>query len=97
MANRAFYIATSSGIHKREPVRVCRVPTANGVCGHPFYEDDSGRDVVAHNARCVKENEEHIRAYMARKHPEIQKPWDTDLDRWIAKHKDALVEGRLSI
>lgn len=96
----SLYVQTASGIHL-PGVRVrCRVPTGKDefgqwvLCGHPTFEREGPRAEAAHNAECVKRNHEHIVAWMRQRHPDVMKAWDPELARWVAEHKDALIEGR---
>ena len=91
------YIATRSGIHEHEPIGICRVPTKEGrICGHKFYPGEE-RAQANHAANCARENHEYVVAYMKQRHPDVMKPWDTELDKWVGQHRQALIEGRMQI
>jgi hypothetical protein len=90
-------IPTSSSLHRRAPKYVCRVPTADGgTCGHPFYEGEE-RARERHVAECCKRNHDAIVAFREKQHPDVLRPWDPELERWIAEHRDEVLEGRKSI
>lgn len=77
-----------------EVIDRCRVPTAPGeTCGHLFFKGEEHK-IAPHMARCVARNHDAIVAFKEKAHPEIMKPWDKDLDRWVSRNRDALIEGR---
>lgn len=94
------YVQTASGIHL-PGVRVrCRIPTGRNefgeweFCGHPTFERESLQAEANHNAKCTRENHEHLVAYARQRHPESMRPWDTELAEWVGENRDALIEGR---
>ena len=91
------FIASGSSIHNRPVIDRCRVPTPEGPCGHPLFEGEPRSRFDAHIVDCLARNRETIMEARARQHPEIMEPWDTELDRWIAKHSEAILEGRKRI
>lgn len=90
------YIATRSGIHQHEPIGVCRVPVKDGICGKRFFPGEE-RAQANHAASCAQENHEYVVAFMKQRHPDIMKPWDTDLDKWVGQHRAAIIDGRMKI
>lgn len=59
------------------------------------YRDEPPAVMEMHAARCVKRHEEQLREQRAREHPEIMRPWDPEMARWMREHKTAVLEGRL--
>lgn len=90
-------VPTSAVIHNSPVVDRCIVPTPDGPCGHPLREGESRTDFDNHVAQCARRNAETILHERERQHPSIMKPWDTELDTWISKHREALLEGRKKI
>lgn len=91
------FVSTGSRIHRKAVVDRCRVPTPEGPCGHPFFEDESQSKREAHLVDCCRRNTDTIMAERERQHPAIMEPWDTELDRWIAQHRREIIEGRKRI
>jgi hypothetical protein len=92
------FIPTSARLHGKEPIYVCRVITSaeGDTCGKPFYEgEERTRDF--HVANCAKQNHDAIMAFRNRSHPEIMRPWDPELEKWISDNRTAILEDRKSI
>jgi hypothetical protein len=94
------YVQTASGIHLPNVASRCRIPTGRNelgewvICGHPTFDREGPRAEAAHNAECTRRNHEHIVEYMRQRHPDVMKPWDTELAAWVGENADALIEGR---
>lgn len=87
-------------IDERDVIGVCRVITgpqrrdgSYPQCGATFLKGQE-RTMEAHTAACARENHEHVIAFFETRRPRIMRTWDTELQAWIDKHHDALVEGR---
>ena len=87
------YIASGSSIHRREVVDRCRVPTPDGPCGHPLYEDEPRAKLEAHIRTCCAENHDFIMETRQRQHPEALEPWDPELAAWAKKNADRIMRG----
>lgn len=91
-------VPVSAAIHNSPVVDRCIVPTPEGPCGHPLREGENRRVwETEHVAKCAQRNAELIMQERERQHPSILNPWDEDLDRWVKKNRDALLEGRKKI
>lgn len=91
--NRTFVAGIDTS---REIVDRCVVPTGpESACGFPVYAGESHKVMEAHLRRCLAANHEHIVAAREQAHPTIMKPWDTEYAEWVAKHRVALLEGRM--
>jgi hypothetical protein len=90
------FVPPSHVIHGHKPFGVCTViVNADGdVCRHPSF---SRSEYVNHAADCARAHESAIRAFRARQHPEILNPWDPEMAEWMGRHKDAILEGRLTV
>jgi hypothetical protein len=90
------YVPPSHVIHNARPFGLCTVIiNADGdLCRHPSY---SRAEFLGHASKCAPAHESAIRAYRARQHPDILRPWDPELESWMGKHKAAILEGRMSV
>lgn len=87
------YLPPAYAIHAKQPVTRCKVIVSvdGEVCGHPIFE---GERPEQHIVPCARRHEEHIRAYRDRTHPEIMRAWDKDLEGWIGRHRQEILDGR---
>lgn len=77
----------------QEPKYVCTVPKADGLtCGKPFYEDEREK-YERHAVKCAQENAESIHKLMVQTRTPIS-GGVPDLEEWVAKHREELIEGR---
>lgn len=98
----SFYVQTASGLHLRGLTGKCRNPVAVDpenetlfeFCNHPFFEHEGQRAIDYHVSRCSREHHEMIVRYLRTRRPEVMQAWDKDLERWVSRHRDELVEGR---
>lgn len=96
------YVASGSRIHHRAVVDRCVVPvrTEDGgtrPCGHPLFEDEPPAKLAQHVARCCQENHDTIMEVRARQHPAIMDAWDPELEAYVNRHAQAILEGRKRI
>jgi hypothetical protein len=95
------YVSTGSRIHRKPVIDRCKIPVQDGdglrMCGHPRFEGEEEMRFVRHVAQHAQEAHDLIVAMREQQHPEIMRPWDTELDKWIAQHRRALIEGRMQI
>lgn len=64
------------------------------LCGMPFYEGEEWK-AEQHTVMCSKRHEGEIRAFMARRRPEIMKPWDPEYRDWLDSNRRGIAEGRV--
>jgi hypothetical protein len=97
VAGRPLFLPTSSQIHEKRVVMVCRViVNADGEqCGHRFYEDESQSKIEAHVVECSARHASAIHAYRQRTHPDIMRAWDPELEQYVAEHREELIRGDL--
>lgn len=90
---RPFYFTGENKLHKRRPIGVCQViVTGDGdQCLTPFFDERERRN---HVATCATKHASAINAYRNRTHPEIMRPWDPELEKWMSSNKDAVLSGR---
>lgn len=77
----------------RRVIDRCRIPTADGPCGTPFYEGEPDLHRVQHLARCASENHEHILAERRRRHPDVMRPHDPEYVDWLDKNRQGIAAG----
>lgn len=70
----------------------CRVPTADGLCGHLSYTQS---EADYHAAKCAREHHDEIVAAIRSKRPEGLQAWDPEHAAWQKAHADELLRGRL--
>lgn len=90
-------IPTASRMHEKRVVDRCRVPTPEGPCGHPLFEDEPRSKMDAHVVECCRRHHDTIMEERERQHPEIMRPWDPELASWVKEHGPAILEGRKRI
>lgn len=93
VGGRALFIPTSARLHQKPVIGACSVVvTAEGdVCGTPFFDL---REKISHVTECAKKHASAINAYRLRTHPDIMRAWDPELEAWITKHREAILDGR---
>lgn len=64
-------------------------------CGHPFWDGEQ-RKYAKHVRQCVEANEEEIAKASPRNH-ELFAGSDRELEDYVAKHRQEILEGRKRI
>lgn len=81
---------------QRDVVSTCMVVVNvhGDVCGQKFYK---GQEELAaiHSAKCAGEHADEIREWMARRRPDVMKPWDPEYHAWLRQHDQGIREGRV--
>lgn len=81
------------------PAFQCTVPVGLDDCCGATFSIHERTDFERHVQKCIKAHEEVIRAAS----PSIRRDvlgngiWDKDLEKWMEKHRDALLEDRKRI